>query len=516
MGAGLVAIASLAASTLVIALLRIAVHVTYPAPVYLLAVLAVGMLYGTLPAMLTSVVAFLLYDFLFVQPLYTLTVSSPDEWLNLLLLLAVAFAIGRLAALQAEKAKEAADRAREAEALHEITGVLAARPGVDDAAPAIVSRLAEITDMDRVWVALGNSPTDEKTLADSAPGQPVPVPLWQVVLQRSEDGGMRWTRVHVSGRRGRRVTLHRVRVEVAGEVLGSLWAIRAHGSREPDRAETRILSAAADQLGQAVVRDRLGREATNAEIARQSEALKTALLDSVSHDLRTPLATIRALAGSMVDPEVHWSTQEQRDAFEEIDREAERMGRLVRNLLDLSRIEAGAIKPELEPRELGELVRQAIERAKSSDRTIAVALPADLPMVLVDEVFLSQVLINLLENAARYGGQAIEVRARTTDDRLSVALSVEDDGEGVPNRSLGRLFDKFYQVPRAAGTTRRGMGIGLAVVAGLTRAMGGSVEARRSDLGGLAVVVQLPAIQLTDEPETEEAPAASGTADPAR
>jgi two-component system sensor histidine kinase KdpD len=509
-GVAALALAALGASTVTIALLRAAINVTYPAPVYLLAVLAVGMRYGTVPAAFTSVAAFLLYDFLFVDPVYTLTISSPDEWLNLLLLLAVAVVIGRLAALQAERAREAADRAREAEALHAITGVLAATRTVAEAAPAVVSRLQEITAMDRVWVSLGATPSEEQTLADTATSEPIPVPGWQVVLQRSRpDGQMRWIRAHVAtggARRAPRAALHRVRVEVAGETLGSLWALRARNEREPDRAETRILSAAADQLGQAVVRDRLTQEATSAEIARQSEALKTALLDSVSHDLRTPLATIRAAAGSMLDPDVQWSPAEQREAFEAIDSEAERMGRLVRNLLDLSRIEGGAIRPELEARDAGEIARQAVKRVNAPDRRIAVEVPETLPPVLVDEVFLSQVLANLLENAVRYGGTTIEVRGRAMPDARTVELSVEDDGEGVPERSRARLFEKFYQVPRAAGSARRGMGIGLTVVAGLAQAMGGSVRAGRSELGGLAVVVTIPTVEVPWEaPEPTEA-----------
>jgi two-component system, OmpR family, sensor histidine kinase KdpD len=503
---------TLGASSIAIGLLRATIHVTYPAPVYLLAVLAVGTRYGTLPAMVTSVAAFLLYDYLFVEPLYTLTISSPDEWLNLLLLLAVAVVIGRLAALQAERAKEAADRAREAEALHSVTGILAATRTVAEAAPAIVSRLERITAMDRVWVSLGPNPSDERVLADTAPSVPPPLAGWQVVLQRVPDGQMRWVRVHVpaAARRGARAALYRVRVEVAGETLGSLWALRSRDGVEPDRAERRILSAAADQLGQAVVRDRLTQEALAAEIARQSEALKSALLDSVSHDLRTPLATIRATAGSMIDPQVSWSPAEQREAFESIDAEAERMGRLVRNLLDLSRIEGGALKPDLEARDLAEFVSHSIAHVATLGKTISVSIPGDVPPVLVDEVYLNQVLANLLENAVRYGGTCIEVRAGAIADGRRVELSVEDDGEGVPASSFDRLFEKFYQVPRAAGAGRRGMGIGLTVVAGLVGAMGGKVRAEKSRLGGLAVVVDLPAVDVPEEAE-EPAEAEGGT-----
>ncbi len=498
-----VAGASLALSTLVIALLRETIHVTYPAPVYLLAVLVVGARYGTLPAMATSIAAFLLYDFLFVQPLYTLTINSPDEWLNLLLLLAVAVVIGRMAAIQAARAAEAADRARQAEGLHSITGVLAATRTVAEAAPTVVKRLCDVTSMDRVWVGLGPSPAEERTLADTDSGKPIPRAGFQMVLQRGPDGRMRWARAHIPGSPAwPRATVHRIRVEAAGDSIGSLWALRQPGKPEPDRAETRILSAAADQLGQAIVRDQLTAEATKAEVARQSDALKSALLDSVSHDLRTPLATIRAAAGSMLDPQIQWSESDKHEAFEAIDQEAERMGRLVRNLLDLSRIEGGALKPELEARDLSDFARQSIARLATEGKRVVVRSEVAAPIGVVDEVYLAQILANLLENAVRYGGDTIEVAIRSAEEP-GLAMTVEDNGEGVPDASVSRLFDKFYQVPRGERAGRRGMGIGLTVVAGLARAMGGTVAASRSRLGGLAVTVTLPAAELPAEAETE-------------
>lgn len=516
---GMVAVGtlSLAASTLAIAILRAGaqgLHASYPAPVYLLAVLVVGMRYGTIPAVLTSVAAFLLYDFLFVEPLYTFTINSPDEWLNLVLLLVVAVVIGRLVALLADRATEAADRAREAEALYSITGILASTGTVDVAAPTIASRLEELTGMERVWVGLGSTPGEERFIADTAWGQPLPAPGWHVVLQRAAEGRPHWVRSHVLSpgpRRAPRAALYRVRVAVAGETLGSLWGLRSPERGEPDGAETRILSAAADQLGQAVVRDRLTAEATVAEIARQSEAVKTALLDSVSHDLRTPLATIRATAGSMLDPAVSWSEEDRQEAFESIDSEAERMGRLVRNLLDLSRIEGGALRPELEVRDLGDLVEDVVSRYLHTGRAIVSAIEDGMPHVLVDEVFLGQVVANLLENAIRYGGPRIEVRTRTIAETAAVELRVEDDGEGVPEAALDRLFEKFYQVPHSTGG-RRGMGIGLTVVAGMVIAMGGSVRAERSDLGGLAVIVTLPATDIPGDEVAETTSAEPGAA----
>jgi len=492
---GATILGALAASSAVIALVE-RLGVTHAAPVYLLAVVAVGMRWGTVPAVITALAAFLAYDFLFVQPLYTFTISSPEEWLNLLLLLAVAVAIGRLVAIQADHAAELAQRALEAQALFGISRALAETRTVEEAAPIVLERLAAAAAMDRIWFRLGPTPAEEKTIADTAPGEPLPVPAWQVVLQRSPgDDPARWARTHVATAAARRnadrATVHRVRVEASGEALGSVWTLRSRDEREPDRAETRILSAAADQLGQAIVRDRVDLERTNAEVARRGEALKTALLDSVSHDLRTPLATIRAAAGSMLDESVAWTVQDRHEAFQAIDAEAERMGRLVRNLLDLSRIEGGALKPELAACELDDLVPQVVKRAgAATTKRVTVELPDSLPPVLADQLYLGQVLANLVENAIRHGGDMIRVRASERSDGM-VEISVEDDGPGVSEAALPHLFEKFYQAGPPGEGKRRGMGIGMTVVAGLTRAMRGEVEAGCSELGGLRVDVRL-------------------------
>ena len=509
--------AAVIASTVAIGLVEQYLGVTYAAPLYLLAVLAVGMRHGTLPAIATAVIGFLAYDFLFVAPLYTFTINDPNEWLNLLLLLVVAGAIGRLVALQAEHAAELTQRAGEAQALFGISRALAETRTVEEAAPIVLERLADATAMDRIWFGLGPSPVQERVIADTSPGETMPVPGWQVVLQRSPgDDPARWMRMHVSVSPARRpagrVTVHRVRVEAPGESLGSVWAMRARDEREPNRAETRILSAAADQLGQAVVRDRVALERTSAEIARRSDALKTALLDSVSHDLRTPLATIRAAAGSMLDESVTWTEGDHREAFQAIDSEAERMGRLVRNLLDLSKIEGGALKPELEPCDVDDVVAQVVRRARANpNKHILVELPDHLRPVLVDELYLGQVLANLVENAIRYGGDTIRVTGRERDGLVEV--SVEDDGSGVADSALPHLFEKFYQAGAPGEAQRRGMGIGLTVVEGLTRAMHGDVEACRSELGGLRVDVRLrPAIVPADEEDHRVA--AATTAEP--
>jgi len=511
--------ATLAAATVAIAVLQAVARIPAAAPVYLLPVLAVGVACGTVSAVATAVISFLLYDFLFTQPVYALTVRDPNEWLDLLLYLAVAVAIGRLAALQAERATEASLRAREAQALFRISRALSTSGSLSQAARLVLAELAASTTTDRIWVGLGSTAPAEQTLADTASGEtasrdtasrddgapPQPVATWVVVLQRTpDDEPAHWTRTHV-GSRARMPTgqgesaIHRIRIEVPGEVLGSLWIVRGPTDGDPDRVETRILSAAADQLGQAVRRDQLARDALEAEVVRRSDGLKTALLDSVSHDLRTPLATIRAAAGSLLDPAIRWSESERREALGSIDLEAERMNRLVRNLLDLSRIEGDALRPELEPHDVDELVDRVVRRI-ATGKKVRVDLPPDLPPILVDDTYLDEVVTNLVENAVRHGGPTIRVGALESRDGGVVVITVEDDGEGVPDADLGHLFEKFYRVSRRGEGSRRGMGIGLTVANGLTLAMGGTLAAGRSPLGGLALHLRLPSVAIPPEP----------------
>jgi two-component system sensor histidine kinase KdpD len=500
---------ALAGSSAVVFLLERVVEVPSAASVYLLAVIIAGALGGTLAAVGTAIAATFLYDFFFVEPIYTLRITDASEWLNLLLCLAVGIAVGRLAGLQAERATEAAERARDAQALFAVSRSIATSDDLAAAATTVLRQLAVAGGMERLWLGLGPSVATERTLADTGAGAPLPAPTWHVVLQRSlGDEPARWTRTHV-GRpvvRGTSAgaTVHRVRVEVPGEVLGSLWALRPAGAADPDPAQTRILSAAADQLGQAVRRERLVADGVQAEVSRRSEGLMSALLDSVSHDLRTPLATIRAAAGSLLDESVSWTADERTAALRSIDLEAERMNRLVRNLLDLSRIEGGALHAELEPHDLDDLLNGVAHRVRT-DKILDLEIPADLPPLVVDALFLDEILTNLIENAEAYARSIIRVRARQLPEEgePTVEVTVDDDGPGVPEMDMGRLFDKFYRVRQPLEGSRPGMGIGLTVARGLSRAMRGDIVAERSDLGGLALRVRLPAVMLPGDPEDD-------------
>jgi two-component system sensor histidine kinase KdpD len=336
-------------------------------------------------------------------------------------------------------------------------------------------------------------------VADTGGSEPPPrVTQDHAVLHRAPgDSPARWARVHPPGARAadsERLAVYRVAIEVAGTERGSVWAVRRHAADPLTRADNRILAAAADQVGQALEQDRLAEEARAAEVARRSDALKTALLDSVSHDLRTPLATIRAAAGTILEGAGAVPEADRLASAEAIDREAEHLNRLVTNLLDLSRVESGALRAELEAVDLADALKPMLHRfrARLGERELDLDLPADLPPVRADAVFLDQVVSNLLENEVKFVAPGGRVRVRTATQNGTVRLSVDDSGPGVPIDALHRLFDKFYRTDTTGGSARPGTGIGLAVVRGLTEAMGGSVQARASDLGGLGIDVDLP------------------------
>lgn len=495
----LIVSAALSSITAVIAALE-RVGLGDASSVYLLAVVAVAVAVGTTPAIATAFASFLLFDLLFVDPRFTLTVDDPREWLDLLLLLVIGLVVGRLAGRERDRAEEAIAREREARALFKVSFALAGASETRVALPEIVESILAATRAERIWIVVGDA-----IAADSGGSTEPPRPAVHAVLgRRPGDQPAEWTRVHrPAGGRARgdgesrdrdRSAAYRVAITAGERSLGSIWITRPRVAGVPPPGDTRVLAATADQIAGALERDRLRGDATAAEVARRSDALKSALLDSVSHDLRTPLAAIRAAAGALMDPGVDWPPEERREIARAIDRDATWLGRLVTNLLDMSRLEAGELRADPQVFALHDLVDDAIARAGVSIRPgrVLVDVGPNAPLVRVDEVFIGQALANVLDNAAKYAGPEAPIRivAAAAGDR--VRLTVEDGGPGVPAASLGRLFEKFYRVPRPSEGSRRGTGIGLSVVRGLMEAMGGTAMAQPSALGGLAVSLDLP------------------------
>jgi two-component system, OmpR family, sensor histidine kinase KdpD len=468
---------------------------------YLLAVMAAAVVYGRGPAIFASLLAFLTFDWFFVEPLHQFTVSDPEEWVSLLLFLLTATVTGQLAAGQRQRAREAQQREREAVVLYDVVRLLG-ESHVDTALAAVAARLRGELNLKglaiELWRPGGEArwfgAGDTSGLHDLRVGN-----RSTRVLQTGQapsDGRHaapgRWVRVVQPTRAiGVRQDVDVVPVRVGDRRLGAMFVAHAHD--EFAAAADRLLSAAAGQIGLAVERERLDREATEAEILRRTDQLRAALLSAVSHDLRTPLATIMASAGSLRQTDVAWSDEERESFARAIEEEADHLNHLVGNLLDISRIEGGSLKPQMSWHDLDQLVQDVVDRLAPviSKHHLKVNVPDDLPTLWLDPVEIGEVLYNLVENAAKYSPPDTEISISAQCDGVMVRVEVSDRGPGIPLNAMSHLFDPFYRV--IDGKPRpQGLGLGLAIVKGLVEAHGGRVWAENRAGSGAKFTFTLP------------------------
>jgi two-component system, OmpR family, sensor histidine kinase KdpD len=264
--------------------------------------------------------------------------------------------------------------------------------------------------------------------------------------------------------------------------------------REQANPRSAFFWAFVDHAASMIERARLHRESLQVEVLRRTDALRAALLSSISHDLRTPLSSIKASASSLLQEDVQWDEEARRSFALSIEHEADRLNRLVENLLDMSRIEGGALKPEKEWYPIDELIHDVLGHMQPllQGRTVQTDLPDDLPPVELDYLQIDQVLTNLIENAVRYTptDSPIEISARAQGNQMMI--SVADRGPGIPPADLERIFDKFYRVSGTPAQTVRGSGLGLAVSRGLIEAHGGHIWAENRPGGGAIFRFTLP------------------------
>jgi two-component system sensor histidine kinase KdpD len=258
--------------------------------------------------------------------------------------------------------------------------------------------------------------------------------------------------------------------------------------------QRRLLDAIADQTALAIERVNLAEDLDRAKIAAETDRLQSALLTSLSHDLRTPLASILGSATSLDNYGARLDEKAMKELTGTIREEAERLNRFIANLLDMTRLESGAVEPRTAPVDLAELVGSALERSAKilAAHHVEIEIPADLPMLDLDPVLFEQVLFNLLDNAAKYAPSGSLIRIEGRADNGAVRLSVIDEGPGVAPDDLERIFDKFYRV-QAQDRQRAGTGLGLAVCRGFIEAMGGAIVAEnRRDRSGAIFLLTLP------------------------
>ena len=291
-------------------------------------------------------------------------------------------------------------------------------------------------------------------------------------------------------------------LEIEGGPLS--YTEEAYLTEEQERANPRttFFWTFLDQAISVIELARLRDEALHMEILRRTDELRAALLSSVSHDLRTPLSSIKAAASSLLQEDIDWDEEARRNFALAIEREADRLNRLVGNLLDMSRIEGGALKPEKDWYALPDLVQDVLQRMEPllKNRPVQVNFAPDLPLVLFDYVQMDQVLTNLLENAVRYTPAKSPISIDVQRQNNQLLLRVADRGTGVPEADLGRIFDKFYRVQQKKqnSSSSVGTGLGLAVCKGLVEANGGRIWAQAREGGCVMFTVALP-FSLSEE-----------------
>lgn len=480
--------------------------------VFLAAVLYSAIRYGLWPSLFASLLSTLLYNVLFLEPRYSLTVDDPSNVVALVFLLIVAVLTSELTARVKREAANAKAHAGANAALYAFSRKIAGIGRLDDLAWAAAHQLAAMLDAGALILlpvdgklgiaasyppedALGTADLDAATLA-WLEGRPAG-------LDTNLPGDTRWLFVPMKSARG---------------PVGAI-GLRREGEAAPavfSPADRMLIDALADQTAVAIERIELAQEMEQARIAAEAERLRVALLGAISHDFRTPLAAIIGSASSLRSLWDRFDPATRAGLLDTIREEGERLNRFVGNVLEMTRLEAGKLSVKLESTDLADLVSATMgEMTRGiAHHHIALNAPPDLPPANVDPVLCRQVFVNLIDNAAKFGpdGSRIDINLRATGTEVSA--DVVDQGPGIPEESLDTIFDRFVRV--GTGDRRRaGTGLGLAICRGLTEAMGGSITARnRAGASGAIFTLTFPVASLRTVRDMEDALGDPGPANP--
>jgi two-component system sensor histidine kinase KdpD len=432
-------VAAVAVVTGTIELLKAHVPVLSLGVLYIFAVLPIAIVWGLGLGVATAVASMLAFNFFFLPPLYTLTLADSRNWFALAVFLVTAVVVSELATRSRREARESALLARIATSLLE-------HGSVSSELDRIGAEAAQALQVERARIELGPG-GDSQAAGESYP------------------------------------------LAVADRRVGM---IHLGPSRRPSaRVRRRLLPALASLLGVAIDRERLEREAVDAEALRRSDAMKTALLRAVSHDLRTPLMAILTSAGALRRDDLALDAEDRGELVDTIMGEAERLDRLVSNLLDLSRLQAGAAEPEPAVWAIDDVVLQALDSVDGVGDRVEVSLPEDeSAAVRVDLHQIERVIANLIENALRYSPANEPVRVQVSEAGSEVLVRVVDRGAGIAPNESERIFEPFQRGARS--TQVRGAGLGLAIARGFAEANGGRVWAESRAGQGAAFVLALP------------------------
>ena len=456
--------------------------------VFLTTIVAIAVRFGLLPSLLASVASALAYNFFFLPPIYTLTITDPSNLVAFGFFTLVAIIVSSVAARARTQAVAATDRARVTESLYSFSRKLAGAGTVDDVLWATAYQTALMLKV-RVMLLL----PENGSIALKAAYPP------EDILDDADLAAAKWAweNDRAAGRGSdtlpgaRRLFLPMRTGRGAIGVMG-IDSDKPGPLLTPD--QRRLVDALRDQGALAIERVRLVEDMDRVERAAETERLRSALLTSISHDLRTPLAAVLGAAGTLRDIGQKLSDAEKADLLATIIDESERLNRFIANLLDMTKLESGAVSPNVTLHDIGEIVGSALRRASRilSHHDVELELAPDLPMLELDAVLFEQVLFNLLDNAAKYAPADTTIRIQSWRTAESVCLRVLDEGSGIPAGDLDHIFDKFYRAQKT-DQVRAGTGLGLAISRGFVEAMHGTiVAANRTDRSGAAFTISLP------------------------
>jgi two-component system sensor histidine kinase KdpD len=409
--------------------------------IYLLAVVIAAVYLGRGPAILVSILGVLAFDFFFIPPYFTLVVSQTEYLITFAGLFVVGMVISALAVRAREQAEAAGRREAETAALYALSRDLAAADGLDAVLEAIQTHIRQTFDREAL-IHLGEAQSPQSIL-----------------------------------------------LETASRKLGTL----SLGLPELDLSprKRRLLEAFASQSAQAIERVQLAEQARQVKLLKAAEKLQNALLNSISHDLRTPLVSITG-ALSTLEQDGQLEESSRRSLVETAREEADRLNRLVGNLLDMTRLESGALQVKREECDIQDLVGSALGQMESrlTGRQIRVDVARGIPLVPLDFVLIVHVLINLLDNALKYSPENSPLEIHAELKEKEVQIGILDRGIGIPAGDLEHVFDKFYRVQRSEQAT--GTGLGLAISKGIVEAHGGRIWTAPREGGGTMVMFALP------------------------
>lgn len=452
---------------------------------YLLSVLVSAIYLGRGPSLLATVTSVLAFDFFLVPPYQTFAINDTQYLITFIGLFIVSFVVSSLAARVREQAEASILREMRTLALYELGSELTAATDLKDVSNRIVVHIGQYFMGEAViflpeagqLIPLATSPDYISTDTDLA------VASW--AYKHDQIAGLGTDTLPAT-------PIHCQPLKTARGLVGVLGIRPANPGQLLTPDQRQMLGAFANQAALAVERSRFAEQARQAELLRATEKLQTALLNSISHDLRTPLVTITGALSALDENEDSLDNPTRRSLIENARSEADRLNRLVGNLLNITRIEAGALRFSLEPCEIADLLSSALETVEKrlQNRLIQIHCPPDLPLVKLDFVLMVQVLVNLLDNAVKYSppDQPIEVNAALNGEQI--LLKVEDHGSGIPPEDLERVFDKFYRVRSPDNVS--GTGLGLSICKGIVEAHHGTIKAENRTGGGTTMVILLP------------------------